>query len=248
MREREAELNRKEKELATREQTLQLSGGSSKGRPPNWPRCRPLIHHDIAGDMPTPETVRLVKMAYGGWIASVCCLIWNSICMLAALIVDGGSTVGDYILSVIFIIILPIIWFLIYRLLYRAARKTRPSVYIVFWIFYFLELLSCGFFLAGAPSTGAAGLIYMFDLFEASELAVGFMVLASSVLWGLDVVFCLWIYIASRLEYRKAGGFARAKQDLKEDALGEAKNHPDLIADGAKFAAQEAIKHPDLVV
>jgi len=175
-------------------------------------------------------------------------LVWNFVCLLAVLIVEGGSKTGDFILSVVYLLVLPIMWFLIYRILYRAARKSKPSLYIAFWVFYFLELLACAFFVTGFPTTGAAGLVYMFSLFNDNKLAEGFMLLANSVLWGLSGLFCLWIYISSRIQYKKAGGLAKAKMEAKAAALGEVKNHPDLIAKGIKYGAQEAAKHPDLIV
>jgi len=248
IRAREEEINRREALITQREQVVASGGVLKEPRPPNWPRCRPLIHHDIAGDMPTPETTRLVKMAYGGWIASFCCIIINVIALLAVLIKDGGGRVVDFILSLVFLIILPIIWFLIYRILYRAARKTRPSLYITFWVFYLFELLSFAFFLIGFPGTGAAGLVSMFQEFQNQNLSTAFILLAISILWGLNVIYCFWIYIASRLEYRKAGGLARAKQDVKDAAIGTAKRNPDLIKQGVMFGAKEAAKHPDIVI
>jgi len=67
LRAKEEELNRKEAELLGREQIIASGGGGVNPKAPNWPRCRPLIYHNISGDMPTPETVRLVRMAYGSW-------------------------------------------------------------------------------------------------------------------------------------------------------------------------------------
>jgi len=248
IRAKEEEIKRREAQITQREQAVASGGVLKEPRPPNWPRCRPLIHHDIAGDMPTPETTRLVKMAYGGWIASFCFIIINTIALLAVLIKDGGSRIVDFILSLVFLIILPIIWFLVYRILYRAARKTKPSLYIAFWIFYIFELLSFGFFLLGFPGTGAAGLVSMFQEFQKQNLSTAFILLVISILWGLDVIYTFWIFIASRLEYRKAGGLARAKQDVKDAAVGQARENPELIKQGIMFGAKEAANHPDIVI
>jgi hypothetical protein len=166
--------------------------------------------------------------------------------MLAALVVKGA--IVDFVLSIIFFLVLPIVWFLTYRILYRAARKTKPSLYIVFWIFYFLELLSLAFFVVGVPGTGAAGLFWMFKLFADKKLPVGFMLLASSVIWGIMGVYCVWIFIVSRVEYGRSGGLARAKKEVGQAAWNEAKKHPDLVKEGIKYGASEAAKHPDLVI
>jgi len=246
---REEEINRREAALDNRAQNLasrEISG--SGGPPPNWPRCRPLIRHNISEDMPTPETVRLVRMAYGGWIAGYALLGYNIVVQLAVLIQDKGASVGDFILSIVFFILLPIIWFTIYRILYRAARKTKAALYIVYWIFYFFVMLTNVFFVIGVPATGAGGIFWMFDAFASGYTASGVMLLINGVLWALLAIFCVWIFIASRIEYNRAGGLAAAKRNVKDGAISVAKSNPDLVAQGAKMAATEAAKHPDLIV
>jgi len=157
-------------------------------KPANWPRCRPLIRYNISEDMPTPETVRLVRMANGGWIAGCVLLAYNIVTLLALLIEDKGASVGDFILSIVFFIILPIIWFIIYRILYRAARKTKAALYITYWVFYFFVMLTNVFFVIGFPATGAGGIFWMFDAFSSGYMASGFMLLANTVLWGLLLI------------------------------------------------------------
>ncbi|KAJ3431316.1 secretory carrier-associated membrane protein [Anaeramoeba flamelloides] len=53
--ERELMLERREQELLRREQELNQksrSSGIDLDRPPNWPKCRPMYHHDISKDIP----------------------------------------------------------------------------------------------------------------------------------------------------------------------------------------------------
>ena len=46
---REAELNAKEEQLKKWEQELRSNGNLRPKK--NWPRCWPILHHDIAGDV-----------------------------------------------------------------------------------------------------------------------------------------------------------------------------------------------------
>ena len=66
---REKELNKREKELAKKEEDLRrreeavaAAGGVVK-EVKNWPRCFPIIHHDIDGDI-GPNFARAVKAAW----------------------------------------------------------------------------------------------------------------------------------------------------------------------------------------
>ena len=77
---REDELNRRERELERREQQLeyrerkvgdlQAELGLVADRTPNWPKCRPIIYHNIKEDIPEDGQL-LVKRVYFGWICTI---------------------------------------------------------------------------------------------------------------------------------------------------------------------------------
>ncbi|KAJ3437971.1 secretory carrier-associated membrane protein [Anaeramoeba flamelloides] len=53
--ERELSLEQREQELIRREQELEKKSkksGIDLNRPPNWPKCRPMLYHDISKDIP----------------------------------------------------------------------------------------------------------------------------------------------------------------------------------------------------
>lgn len=129
MRSKEEELNKREAVLDSRTKILVDRENVLKNpREPNWPRCRPLLYHNIDADMTEPSVKRLVRFAYFGWLAFLVAVLWNFICMFAAIIVDGA--VGDFILSIVFCVFLPPIFFLIYRILYRAGRYVIQHHYL----------------------------------------------------------------------------------------------------------------------
>jgi len=247
---KEEEINRRETVLETRAELLEQREHSSVNpNPPNWPRCRPLIRHDISADMPTPEAVRFVRLAYGGWIAGSVMLGINAICLLAVLIEEGsGQAIGDFVLACVYFLILTIIWFLIYRILYKAAKKAKPALYIVYWVFYFFVMLTHIFVVVGFPGCGVGGLWYMFQQFSHQKMASGFMLLANSILWGCLSAYCIMIYIWSRVQYNQAGGIEMAKKNMKDGAIGIVKSNPDLAKKAMKAAAKEAANHPDIVI
>jgi hypothetical protein len=236
---REAMLDSRTTILVEREKTL------ANPREPNWPRCKPLLYHNIEEDMPTTQVQRVVRFAYFGWLGFLVALLWNFVCMFALIIAEGA--VGDFVLSIVYMIVLPPLFFLIYRILYRAGRKTKPSLYIVFWIFYFLELLFFAFFVLGYPGTGAGGIFWMSSEFSNAQNVIGFLLLASLILWGVILGWGIFVFILSRFEYKKAGGLAQAKKEAATAAIEEAKEHPELLKEGAKAGAKYAAENPELV-
>ena len=62
--------------------------------------------------------------------------------------------------------------------------------------------------------------------------AAGFVLLASAIMWCICSVYGVMIFIAARLEYRKAGGMKKAKTELSEVAVETASKNPELFATG----------------
>ena len=67
LRKKEAELAAKEKQLKELEKKLIETGALKKK---NWPRCYPMLHHDIPGEIPE-KSRRVVREAYFEWMVSV---------------------------------------------------------------------------------------------------------------------------------------------------------------------------------
>jgi secretory carrier-associated membrane protein len=73
---REAEVNRREAELRRLELELRNApGGRSSIK--NWPKCCPVIHHDIAGDIPA-NMQGVVKAAYWSFVVRSASLFYSS--------------------------------------------------------------------------------------------------------------------------------------------------------------------------
>jgi hypothetical protein len=201
LKQREFELDQKEKELNDR---LESVSKNVPFRAPNWPTCKPIVYHNLKKDMPNSKVYRLVKFAYYGWYASVYCLLINLGSMLGALIVESGNSkqISAFILSIIFFIFIPPILFYIYRILYKAGRKQKKSSYIFYLIYLLAEIGLYIFFIIGVPNTGAGGIIIMIDLFK-KNIGEGIVLLISTIQWGLLCCFKIWMWIWVRIQYRE---------------------------------------------
>lgn len=67
---KEAELNAKEAELKRKEAELDRRGATL---PPakNWPSCCPVVHHDIAGEVQSRWSLRIMVYSWGGAISFI---------------------------------------------------------------------------------------------------------------------------------------------------------------------------------
>jgi len=156
---KEAELKRREDDLAKRETNLQEREQSvPKGRVNNFPPCKPLVHQNIAEDMPTDATKSMVRRALIGWYGTLIAYFWNMIMLLSALIARGGTSyITGFILSIVYIIFAYPISFFIFRLLYQAARKGKPSLYVMYFIFIWFEMATWAFYAVGIYQYGGGG-------------------------------------------------------------------------------------------
>jgi len=197
--------------------------------------------------MPTDQLKRVMKIAYTGWMISVATLAYNCAALLMTMIADGsGTNIGDFILSAIYVVFLTPLYFLGYRILYRASRKQKPSLYILYLVVATLVVGGEILYAVGIPGTGAGGFILMAEEFKNSKFA-GFVLLASSVLWCLTAVYGVWVYILAIRHYRQSGGLEKAKKEMASAAVSEASKHPDLIAEAAKSGARAAANNPELI-
>jgi len=236
---KEAELRRREEELERREQSVTVKEQSiPNSRVKNWPRCRPFLYHDISADMPTPEAISLVRKAYIGWFVTIFCLIYNFATLMAVLIIDKGTgpSFGGFFLALAYIAFCVPVTFLIYRLLYNAARRSKPSLYLIYFIFQFLEILAfLGVFAVGVVGWGGGGFLLMLDSFNHS-VAGGVICLICFVFWVALTVWTVVIFFFGRREYKRLGGIASAKKEFGDAALRGAASNPELVAKGMQVA------------
>ncbi|KAJ3427730.1 secretory carrier-associated membrane protein [Anaeramoeba flamelloides] len=216
--ERELMLERREQELLRREQELNQkskASGIDLDRPPNWPKCRPFLFHDISKDI--PQNCRaIVRKAYFCWIWGVTGILWNLVCMIAKLFVGDALGKGnDIVISILIpFFVIPLSWIFWYRLLYNATRKSKSSKFIIFFSTFSMWFLFSVFMVIGIKGTGSAGIINCIDLFGLNKV-VGFFLLANIILWVFEIVLIV-IIIKQVNSYYKSSSMTteQAKQEL----------------------------------
>ncbi|KAG6487779.1 hypothetical protein ZIOFF_056383 [Zingiber officinale] len=130
------QLNKRETELKRREEAAVHAGIVIEEK--NWPPFFPIIHHDIASEIPI-HVQQLQYVAFASLLGLVACLFWNFMAVTAAWI--GGEGVKIWFLAIIYFISGVLgAYFLWYRPLYRAMRTESALSYGWFFLFYLLHI------------------------------------------------------------------------------------------------------------
>jgi hypothetical protein len=145
IRQREADLDRRERELSERAEIIKHHGKN------NWPFFFPLIYHDISEEI--PEASRpLITRLYQLWLVLFGTLILNMIACIFILIAgspDGGRDVGAAI-GYLFIISATsfLLW---YRPIYNGYMKEQALYYYFYFFFCGFHLLFSVYMIIGVP-------------------------------------------------------------------------------------------------
>ncbi|KAF5377038.1 hypothetical protein D9757_007724 [Collybiopsis confluens] len=119
IRQREADLERRERELSAKAENLKHHGKN------NWPFFFPLIYHDISEEI--PEASRpLITRLYQLWLLLLATLILNMIACIFILIAgsqDGGRDVGA---SIGYLLVITVTSFLLCPI-YNGYMKSSPA-------------------------------------------------------------------------------------------------------------------------
>ncbi|PWA79331.1 secretory carrier-associated membrane protein 3 [Artemisia annua] len=113
---KEAELNKREEIVRRKEEALARSGAVIDNK--NWPSFYPIVHHDIAGDIPV-HLHRTMYVAYATLLGVPISLFWNLITSIAVFVSDA---VGVFVFfsAIYFLLGTPGAFYFWYRPLYRA--------------------------------------------------------------------------------------------------------------------------------
>ncbi|XP_042440754.1 secretory carrier-associated membrane protein 2-like [Zingiber officinale] len=135
---RETELNRREETLKRREEAIAREVFIEDK---NWPPFFPIIHHDIANEIPI-HSQRLLYVAFASLLGLTLCLTWNVISTLTAWL--KGEGIKIWFLAIIYLVSgVPGAYWLWYRPLYRAMRIDSALSFGWFFIFYLIHLAFC---------------------------------------------------------------------------------------------------------
>ncbi|KAL0716369.1 hypothetical protein Bca4012_065691 [Brassica carinata] len=197
----EAELRKKEMDIKRREDAIAKSGVQIDEK--NWPPFFPIIHHDIANEIPV-HAQKLQYLAFASWLGIVLCLVFNVIATMVCWIKGGGVKI--FFLATIYALMgCPLSYVVWYRPLYRAMRTDSA---LKFGWFFFAYLIHIGFCIVAAIAPpiffhgkSLTGVLAAIDVISDSVLA-GIFYFIGFGLFCLESLLSLWVLQKIYLYFR----------------------------------------------
>ncbi|KAJ0964378.1 hypothetical protein J5N97_029500 [Dioscorea zingiberensis] len=188
----EADLKRKEQDIKRREDALARAGIPTEEE--NWPAFLPIIHHDIAKEIPV-HVQRLQYLAFASWLGIILCLSFNVIGVTVCWIKGGGVKI--FFLSVIYALLgCPLSYVLWYRPLYRAMRTDSALKFGWFFLMYLVHIGFCIFAAIAPPilfdGKSLTGILAVIDAFS-DHVLVGIFYLIGFGLFCVETLLSLWV-------------------------------------------------------
>ncbi|KAK2969862.1 hypothetical protein RJ640_030171 [Escallonia rubra] len=241
---KEAELRKREQEVKRKEEAAARAGIVLEEK--NWPPFFPIIHHDIANEIPI-HLQKLQYVAFTTYLGLVLCLLWNIVAVTTAWI-KGGDPKIWFLAIIYFIAGVPGGYVLWYRPLYRAFRTESAMKFSWFFLFYVVSFLypfskytfylsrkmpysrpcvqiHIGFciFAAVAPpivfkGKSLAGILPAVDQVSKHAL-VGIFYFVGFGLFCLESVLSIWVIQQVYMYFRGSGKAAEMKRETARGAL-----------------------------
>ncbi|XP_010933401.1 secretory carrier-associated membrane protein 4-like [Elaeis guineensis] len=198
----EEDLRRRETDIKRREDALSRGGVSMEEK--NWPPFFPIIHHDIAKEIPT-HAQRLQYLAFASWLGIVLCLVWNVIAVIVCWIRDGGVII--FFLAIIYALLgCPLSYVLWYRPLYRAMRTDSALKFGWFFLVYLFHIGFCIFAAIAPPiafqGKSLTGILAVIDALS-DQVLVGIFYLVGFGLFCLETLVSLWVLQKVYIYFRR---------------------------------------------
>lgn len=215
---KEAELLKREKDVKRREEAANRAGIVLEEK--NWPPFFPIIHHDIANEIPI-HLQRVQYVAFTTFLGLLLSLTWNIVAVTAAWI--KGEGVKIWFLAVIYFISgVPGAYVLWYRPLYRAFRTESAFKYTRFFLFYLLHIGFCIYAAVAPPlifkGKSLTGILPAIDVLDKHAL-VGIFYFIGFGLFCLESVLSIWVIQQVYMYFRGSGKAAEMKRDAARGAV-----------------------------
>ncbi|CAN1231479.1 Secretory carrier-associated membrane protein 1, partial [Linum perenne] len=215
---KEAELKRKEQELKRREEAISRAGVVIEEN--NFPPFFPIIHHDIANEIPI-HLQRIQYVAFTTLLGLVLCLLWNVIAVTTAWIKGEGPTI--WFLAVIYFITgVPGAYVCWYRPLYRAMRTDSALKFGWFFLAYLFHIGFCILAAVAPPiifkGKSLAGILPAIDLLGSNAL-VGIFYFIGFACFTVESLLSIWVIQQVYMYFRGSGKAAQMKRQAMMAAL-----------------------------
>ncbi|XP_074570535.1 secretory carrier-associated membrane protein 3-like [Curcuma longa] len=218
---KEEQLNKREKELKRREEAAARAGIVVEEK--NWPPFFPIIHHDIASEIPI-HVQRLQYVAFASLLGLVACLFWNFIAVTAAWIGgEGANGVMIWFLAIIYLISgVPGAYFLWYRPLYRAMRTDSALSFGWFFLFYLLHIAFVVYAAMAPPiifkGKSLAGILAAADVIG-DHVIVGIFYFIGFGMFCLESLASIWVLEQVYMYFRGSGEAAETKLEEAQSSM-----------------------------
>ncbi|GAB4825003.1 Secretory carrier-associated membrane protein 3 [Ancistrocladus abbreviatus] len=215
---REAVLRKREQELKRKEDAVAQAGIVIEEK--NWPQIFPLIHHDIANEIPV-HLQRLQYVAFATYLGLVLCLSWNIIAVTTAWI--KGEGVKIWLLSIIYFISgVPGAYVLWYRPLYRAMRTDSALKFGWFFLLYAVHIGFCILASVAPPiifeGKSLTGILAAIDVLGNNALTGIFYFIGFGI-FCLETLLSIWVIQQVFMYFRGSGKLAEMKKDAARQTM-----------------------------
>nr|XP_016467160.1 PREDICTED: secretory carrier-associated membrane protein 4-like isoform X2 [Nicotiana tabacum] len=188
----EADLQRRERDIKRREDAVAGAGVPTDDR--NWPPFFPIIHHDIANEIPA-HSQKLQYLAFASWLGIVFCLVFNVLAVTICWIRGGGVKI--FFLAIIYALMgCPLSYVLWYRPLYNAMRTDSALKFGWFFMFYLIHIGFCILAAIAPPivfhGKSLTGILAAIDVFS-DHVLVGIFYLIGFAFFCLEALLSLWV-------------------------------------------------------
>ncbi|XP_062152793.1 secretory carrier-associated membrane protein 1 isoform X1 [Alnus glutinosa] len=215
---KEAELKRREQEIRRREDAVARAGVVIEEK--NWPPFCPLIHHDIANEIPI-HLQRIQYVAFTTYLGLIVCLLWNIVAITTAWIKGEGPTIW-FLAIIYFISGVPGAYVLWYRPLYRAMRTDSALKFGWFFLSYVIHIGFCIFAAVAPPiifkGKSLTGILPAIDVLSDHAL-VGIFYLIGFAFFCLESVLSIWVIQQVYMYFRGSGKAAEMKREAARGTM-----------------------------
>ena len=218
---RERALAERERAVAAREEEVRQ--GLRLIRRHNWPRCFPILYHDISADIPA-ENQRTVRLAYVTWLLAASGYVFNFLTLTIAYFGGTHNTkLADWFFALLVGSVgLPASFIFWYQALYNAAQSHGGVLaYGRFFGHMSVHILFCLWMILALPRVGnfCAGIFRMIAWFSARDekkgkldVTVGFFAIANIALWSICGLLSIAVVQQAAVRFRASGGVAEMRR------------------------------------
>jgi len=216
---RENKLLQRERELEDRERSVRERGGIGE---PNWPsKCYPLLYHDISAEIPS-EHQSLVRRFYATLLFTWLCLLWNWLVIMVIWGTPGAdsSSSSNALWASIFVVLgVPGAWRFWYRSVFYGIKDKKASQWVFFFINFLGHAVFCILMGVGVPGVAGGGLFVMISMFANDHTLAGFFSLVDVILWGLNLLMCMYLAKKAHTVWKATGMKTETKRSVAKAAV-----------------------------